>query len=307
MARAKATGLTALAAVAALVALARPGRAASAHAALMRRCAFGLGIRLTSDRAEPAAGAVRFCGVVSSPLGLGLAGVKAVLRGEEVELLALDTGNIEVRLPRQKRQHVLVGPRNGGWWPFIAADLGFRPDDQPRTGAPVRLLTGTVRRPLVLVRLGIRDVRRGDRLELLSPLQTLPGDPKQKRPKHTWAFLLLKVRTEKELGKRLRADGTPREAAAACRLWGIRLDAAKAPAGDGPGPADVDHAKTTLTGWVDSAVKLSALEIEDARAGDRVHLVPHKNGWKLLLLEKATPQPVLFSFGLDGRATLVQR
>lgn len=307
MARAKAIGLTALAAVAALVALARPGRAASVNAALMRRCAFALGIRLTSDRSEPAAGAVRFRGVVSSSLGLGLAGVKAVLRGDAVELSALDTGNIEIRLPRQKRQHVVVGPRNGGWWPFIAADLGFSPDHPPRTGAPVRLLTGTMRRPLVLVRLGIRDVRRGDRLELLSPLLPLPGDAGQKRPKHTWAFLLLKVRTEKELGKRLRADATPREAAAACRLWGIRLDAAKTPAGDGPEPADVDHAKTTLTGWVDSAAKLSALEIEDARADDRVHLVPHKNGWKLLLLEKATPQPVLFSFGLDGRATLVRR
>lgn len=269
----------------------------------------------------PGGSEISFPGKVDHPDKLALCGIRDAQVNDMALLLALPDGDMKLVLPRLNQEHVLLSYANGGWYDFIAADLGFKLDAVAGVGQQALLLTGEITNPEALLRMGeavtfdrgYATVERGDRIEVYGPAalvrpEQVPGFEGIKLPRGGWAFRLCNVRDQKLLGKGFAAAfGTPQDASATCANYGILLDIRTGGSTGGLRTVGhIDHGKSTLTGTVRDVAKFAPLGLEGATEGDRVHFIPQGGAWKLALCGVRTERLVIFGPSGSGKTTLLQ-
>jgi hypothetical protein len=242
---------------------------------------------------------------------LGIAGAKV---GDTVRIDPADDGNIKLTFTRLKREHILLSPANGGWWPSIARQIGFTPDAPPVVGEHILLCSGTIGDPDALQKLGGKITAQ--RVELWGPkfgsvpAEKLPAYMRdRKTPAGAWVLVPMTVQVEKNIGFNVLGDDTDEKALAAnCKRIGIALDDLRVPGfGDRSkaAPGFGDRGKTVLCGNVEDQRALAVLGIRAPGFGDRAHLLKQKDGWKLCLLSLAKEQPLVIPVD-HGKTTLLR-
>lgn len=208
---------------------------------------------------------------------------------EPVRFVGQADGNVKITIPRLNREHILLSPANGGWWPMLAEGLGFKPDGLRVVGQPFVAVCGVVVDPKKLIALGFQEVMEGARLELYDYIeevwraQPLLADLAGVRGQESELAAIKDV----FLGKITIGAGDvalrdmPNRGAesgkfvAALRDRGISVVLPKI-------PGFVDRSGS-LIGMVAEADKLRAQGLVGARVGDHVHLIPQGQDWKVRL------------------------
>lgn len=229
-------------------------------------------------------------GIVRNPQKFARLGIKDIRQDEPVRFARQADGNAKVVVPRLNREHVLLSPDNGGWWPLLAEGLGFKPDVLPAIGQPFVAVCGVVVDPKKLLALGLQEVMEGARLELydyieevwrVQPLLAdLAGVHGQEQALATvkGAFAGKKTIGVGDVALRGVPNPSvePNKFIAAAKDRGLSVALPKAPGFGDRGPVG-------LIGMVAEADKLLAQGLAGARVGDHVHLIPQGQDWKVVL------------------------
>ena len=266
---------------------------ATIDAALLSRCVVELGISLVGEGTDlPPGGKAE--GVVADPQKLALCGLTEVAANAKVTLEAPAGGGLRVMVEGGAQQTLSL-PDAGGYWRFMAQDLGIKVDAPPPVGRGVLALCGVIADAAKLAALGVAGVETDMRAELWSP--RILEQPKQlpehlrgtKLPPGSWSIVLLGTRGMMDLGGSPLASPTgTREFFSACLVYGIGLDDIKIPASGGKpelstlGSSQVG--KGAILGAAVSPERLAVLGLEGAAEGDRAHFVPQdKDAWRLAI------------------------
>lgn len=275
-------------------------------------------------------------GRVRVPSKLALLGLTDVPLGEKIQFQVGQAGNLRVTLPRLNREHVLLSPQNGGWWPQLEALLGFRPDVSPHIGGPVLLQSGTFALAQEeAARRGRPHWEKADRAELcFVPRGYLEKKRTDMRPlslgdyiEEVWtdmrplsldaapsgAFLLLTLSEKITIGvgdvalRSVLDRNDPDELDSAMERHGLDWIQPRVPGfGDRFGMVGPSGAgKTTLLSIVRQVPPVTQLGLKGATEGDHVHFLP-RHRIEMALCTPRKGGPLLLRMNDAGRIEVLK-